>query len=71
VYYVYISTHNVEARKTHIYDKTVSKVLCGYWSPRGTSTISVDKDWIEQPDPDHTLCARCKRIALKNIGDVK
>jgi len=31
--------------------------------------VVADSAWIRQPDPDRYMCAHCRRIALKTIGD--
>lgn len=68
MYYAYMTTHNIDARKTHIWDNNTQRVLCNYSGRCGSLGAIIDEDWINQPDPDRVLCARCKRIVLNNIS---
>ena len=68
MYYSYMTTQDVDARKTHIWDSNAQQVLCGYSGRLFWLGEIIDEAWINQPDPDHVLCVRCKRIALNNIS---
>lgn len=69
MYYVYMTAHDVDKRKSHIWDSNTRRVLCGLDHPMGNLGVSVDETWIKQPDPDHFMCVRCKCIALRKIAE--
>lgn len=54
-------------RKLHIYDWDSGKCLCGCQA-LGTCTLKkVDKEWLSQPDPDNSVCMKCRDIANKIV----
>lgn len=67
-------THNLEAegfgRKTHLGTVEPHKIFCGLGEKLFSIPQGVDKEWIEQPDPDGELCSRCKKSALKMLNNL-
>lgn len=62
-------THNTVlegGRKTHILDCENWKILCGR-DIMGSFGVEINKEWLDQPDPDGEVCKQCKKKAYKKL----
>lgn len=71
----YITTHDRYSeggRKMHITtaeSELDSLALCGYFGAYSVTT-EINKEWLEQPDPDNEVCLKCRRKAERLLNEV-